>query len=84
MHFVKIEKPSFRSERRAWGLMKARPSTAYVQRVTTLSPRPVGEREHPVALLSDVFKEVLVLLSQFSQGCSRLYFFSNSPYSSSF
>ena len=69
-----MKKPPFVLKEGRGGL-RARPSTAYVQRVSTLSPRPLGEREHPEALLSDVFKEVLVLLPQRSQGCSRLYFF---------
>ena len=35
-----------------------------------LSPRPYREREHPLPRLTDVFAEVLILVSQSSQGCS--------------
>ena len=35
-----------------------------------LSPRPYREREHPLPRLTEVFAEVLILVSQSSQGCS--------------
>ena len=59
-------------------MVEARLRTAYI-RQQSYSPRPY-ERKHPLPCLTDVFSEVLILLLQPNQGCSRLeslYYISN-------
>ena len=61
-------------------MSEARLRTAHI-RQQPFSPRPVyREREHPLPCLTDVIVEVVVLLFQSNQGCSRLeslYYISN-------
>ena len=71
--------PHFVVEMRARKRLRgARLSTAYT-RQQSYCPRPrLLRARHPLPCLTDVFGEVLILLQQPNQGCSKTHYFSMS------
>ena len=74
MTYEKRKCPPFRLEKKGVK-RKIDGSKAYdsLHQTTIIQSTPhYGEREHPLPCLTDVFAEVVVLLLQSNQGCSRL------------